>query len=124
MKPFSNRTVTGALVIAGGLAMAAGLPAYAVENPTAVEIPTDVPVQADANAQTNAALDSAACVAGGGDVMNGTSTEAKLSAETTAHQTLDDPNNQLGTSLEGRTLGPVNCVTTALADIPSSEALE
>ena len=33
----------------------------------------------------------------------GTEAEAKHSAEATAHKSLSDPNNQLGTSLQGRT---------------------
>ena len=49
---------------------------------------------------------------------------AKHSAEATAHKTVRDPNNQLGTSLQGRTRGPVNCVTSASADTPSDSAVE
>lgn len=33
----------------------------------------------------------------------GTQAQAEHSAEATAHKTVNDPNNQLGTSLEGRT---------------------
>src|SRR4051812_36399957 len=102
MRPFSKLSVWGALV-AGGLALSAGQFANAVENN-----PDDV-----ATAQADVGLDNAACVAGGGDLVNGTTDQAKHSAEATAHKTLNDPNNQLGTSLQGRTRGPVNCVTTA-----------
>ena len=34
---------------------------------------------------------------------HGTEAQAEHSAEATAHKTLNDPNNQLGTSLQGRT---------------------
>jgi len=37
------------------------------------------------------------------DLGHGTKAEAEHSAEATAHKSLNDPNNQLGTSLQGRT---------------------
>lgn len=114
MKPFSRLDIARAVLLAGALAVSAGLPANAVESANDATV-----------AQTDAALDSAACVAGGGELVNGASAEAKHSAEATAHKTLHDPNNQLGNSLQGRTRGPVNCVTTAsAADTSSGEALE
>ena len=40
---------------------------------------------------------------GQGTLGQGTKAEAEHSAEATAHKSLNDPNNQLGTSLQGRT---------------------
>ena len=113
MKPFAGLNVVGAFLIAGCLAVSAAVPENTVE-----------PANDGIVAQTDAALDSAACVASGGDLVNGTSVEAKQSAEATAQKTLMDPNNQLGTSLQGSTPGPVQCVTIASADTSSDETLE
>jgi hypothetical protein len=113
MRPFFK--VMGAFFAAGTLALSAGHPVNAQES-------------AANNVATTAApdlgLDSSSCVAGGGAVANGTTAQAKHSAEATAHKTVKDPNNQLGTSLQGRTRGPVNCVTSASADTPSENAIE
>lgn len=37
------------------------------------------------------------------DIGQGTKAQAEHSAEATAHKSVNDPNNQLGTSLQGRT---------------------
>ena len=52
----------------------------------------------------------------------GTKAQAEHSAEATAHKSLNDPNNQLGTSLQGRTRPIVDAngsQTTASADTPA-----
>jgi hypothetical protein len=61
--------------------------------------------QPDAAAPTQAGDDSASPPADGQpkNLGQGTKAQAEHSAEATAHKSLNDPNNQLGTSLQGRT---------------------
>lgn len=115
MRPSFKATIWGAVFVASALALSTGQSVNAQES-----APNDVA----ATAAPDSGLDSSACVAGGGAVANGTTAKAKHSAEATAHKTVRDPNNQLGTSLQGRTRGPVNCVTSASADTPSDSAVE
>jgi hypothetical protein len=55
--------------------------------------------------ETTAPDDSASPAADGQpkNLGQGTKAQAEHSAEATAHKSLNDPNNQLGTSLQGRT---------------------
>jgi hypothetical protein len=110
---FSHRPTLRVLFVAASLAMSAGPAVSAVEGNS-----SDAPTVAKADAEAN----YAAC--GEGGMLNGTTEQAKHSAEATAHKTIIDPNNQLGTSLQGRTRGPVTCVATASNSTPGEEILE
>jgi hypothetical protein len=113
MKPGLKMRCLGIVFVSGTLAVSASLPARAVE--------TDMNnVTAMASADQNAK--GPAC---GEDVWSNSATaQAEHSAEATAHKTLHDPNNQLGTTLSGRTRGPGNCVVTAQAATIDGEAIE
>ena len=50
----------------------------------------------------------------------GTQAQAEHSAEATAHKTINDPNNQLGTSLQGRTRPVAGSGGRSQNDTPSS----
>src|SRR3569833_1865611 len=103
MKPFLTVSTLGALLVAGTLAMSAGQGANAA----------DSNAYDNSGAQAGISVMNPVCAT---DQLNRPTAQAEHSSAATAHKTLSDPNNQLGTSLSGRTRGPDNCVMTAQAD--------
>ena len=110
MKPFLTVRTLGALLVAGTFAISAGQSASAMES------------NVNEVAQADMGMKNSACA---GDVWtNNPTAQAEHSAAATAHKTLADPNNQLGTSLSGRTRGPGNCVMTAQADTSQVDMID
>jgi hypothetical protein len=103
MKPFLTVSTLEALLVAGILGMSAGQNANAAES-NAYD---------NSGAQAGISAMNPVCAT---DELNRPTAQAEHSSAATAHKTLNDPNNQLGTSLSGRTRGPDNCVMTAQAD--------
>ena len=62
-----------------------------------------VPDAGSAPSEATAPADSPAATDQPKNLGQGTKAQAEHSAEATAHKSLNDPNNQLGTSLQGRT---------------------
>jgi hypothetical protein len=65
--------------------------------------PTESAPLAESSAQASEQPSDASGEASGPKLGQGTKAQAEHSAEATAHKSLNDPNNQLGTSLQGRT---------------------
>jgi len=58
------------------------------------------------------------------DLGHGTKAEAEHSAEATAHKSVNDPNNQLGTSLQGRTRPVVDADAKTQGDAQKDAAAQ
>jgi hypothetical protein len=85
-----------ALSLCGAVVLSGPAPAQTVDEKgaTAATLPTDSGSTPPSEKPTDAASPH---------LGQGTQAQAEHSAEATAHKTINDPNNQLGTSLQGRT---------------------
>lgn len=101
----------------GSLLFAATLATLSWQSASAVETDTH-----ETTAPTQMEAKNSVCPTDG--QANVATAQAEHSAEATAHKSLNDPNNQLGTSLQGRTRGAIDCAATASAKISTGTAVE
>jgi len=94
MPGFTNKTLM-ALSFCGVVVL--GIPARA-QSVDAGAAPAGAPAESASPPAAEQAADAAPVKLG-----QGTKAQAEHSAEATAHKSVSDPNNQLGTSLQGRT---------------------
>jgi hypothetical protein len=94
MPGFTNKTLM-ALSLCGAFVL--GTPAFA-QSVEAEAAPAGAPAESASPPAVEQAADAAPAKLG-----QDTKAQAEHSAEATAHKSVSDPNNQLGTSLQGRT---------------------
>ena len=84
-----------ALSVCGGFVLGTSALAQTVDEKDATANPTSLTEPSSGREQPTEAASP--------DLGQGTKAQAEHSAEATAHKSVNDPNNQLGTSLQGRT---------------------
>jgi hypothetical protein len=120
MLNFKNKVLT-ALSLCGSLVLSTPAPAQTVdEKNTAAGLTLQ-------NEPGNTPAGEQPAEAASPQLGHGTKAQAEHSAEATAHKTVNDPNNQLGTSLQGRTrpvadAGAGSQNNTALTSTPEAGA--
>jgi len=120
--PGSLNGVWKTLPVCGILIITGPAFAQAVEEKAAQEqaAQNEQAAQAESAVQSDAAEQAAQ--AAPKDLGQGTKAQAEHSAEATAHKSVSDPNNQLGTSLQGRTRPVVNADAKDTNVMPAQNA--
>src|ERR1700674_3509569 len=94
MSSFINRGLM-ALSLSGAFVLSSSALAQTVDEKAATASPTSLTERGSASERPTEAASP--------NLGQGTKAQAEHSAEATAHKTVSDPNNQLGTTLQGRT---------------------
>ena len=115
MSKFINKVLM-ALSVCGGFVLGTSALAQTVDEKDATANPTSLTEPSSASEQPTEAVSPR--------LGQDTKAQAEHSAEATAHKSVNDPNNQLGTSLQGRTRPVAGAGVDTQNDTASTRASE